>query len=419
MQFIRNVRDGGHYDIIVVGAGPGGVGAALSAARLGRKVLLIDHAGCVGGYWTSGLMGISLDMPGKGGIPLEILNALLSTRMAQWVDKSSYTYDIEAMKVLLERLLMEAGVDILLYTRVTDVKVQDKRIVAVLADGFGSEAYTADWFVDGTGHGTLSSLAGCSFEMGDSESGKCQPASLECLVVGVPPTLWQSKVHSREKKALLREMLHGVGVDCSYQNPLLFELAPESLIHKFAINHQYNVSIQDPQTITNATLEARKEINRCVEAMRSIPGWEGFSLVTTAEQIGLRDSRRVKGLSRVTIADALEGHHGSDGIAPVHFCIDVHQLGPNESNQYHKCRIKPFEIPMGSLIAEDLDNLMLVGRCISGDFLTHSAYRTVSTACATGEAAGVALASLSSCSSTHSIDGGAVHEELCHRGYVF
>ncbi len=78
MQFIRDVRDGGHYDLAVCGAGPGGVGAAVTAARLGKKVLLIEAAGCLGGYLTSGLMGIALDMRGKGGLPREVNNALLS-----------------------------------------------------------------------------------------------------------------------------------------------------------------------------------------------------------------------------------------------------------------------------------------------------------------------------------------------------
>ena len=90
MQFIRTVKDGGHYDLIVCGAGPGGTAAAISAAREGKHVLLMDAAGCLGGYWTSGLMGIALDMPGKGGIPLEIVQKLLVKKRAEWVNHASY-----------------------------------------------------------------------------------------------------------------------------------------------------------------------------------------------------------------------------------------------------------------------------------------------------------------------------------------
>ena len=99
MQFVRNVKDGGHYDVIVCGAGPGGCAAAITAARLGKRVLLIDSAGCLGGYWTGGLMGISLDMPGKGGLPREIVDELTARRQAQWVDGASYTYDLSLIHI--------------------------------------------------------------------------------------------------------------------------------------------------------------------------------------------------------------------------------------------------------------------------------------------------------------------------------
>ena len=143
MQFIRNVKDGGHYDLIVCGAGPGGTAAAIAAARSGKRVLLMDAAGCLGGYWTSGLMGISLDMPGKGGLPREIINKLLARDRAEWVDEKSYVYDIESMKLTLENMALEAGVEVLLYSRVTDAIVKNRRIEAILADGMTSMALTA------------------------------------------------------------------------------------------------------------------------------------------------------------------------------------------------------------------------------------------------------------------------------------
>lgn len=420
MQFIRQAKDAGHYDLIVCGAGPGGTAAAIAAARLGKKVLLIDCAGCIGGYLTSALMSIALDMPGKGGLPREIVNALTKKNRAQWVDRASYTYDIESMKLLLETMVRDAGADVLLYTRVTAVKMENGRIAAILADGFTPQAFTADYFVDGTGHGTLSMLAGCGYEMGQEDTGLLQPASLESLVVGVPEQLWHSDIHNRAVKKKLKELLLSAGVDCSYPSPLLFRLSPDSPTHKFAVNHAYHVSCEDDFSVTRGTLEARQEINRAVEALRSLSGWEGLTLVQTAEKLGLRDSRRVHGLTAVTIADALSGRIFEDSVSPVHFGLDIHKLSPDHVPAgLEKSRFQPFTVPMGALIAKDVQNLFLVGRCISGDFWTHSAYRTVNTACAVGEAVGIAAAALRPGDTAAQTDRIAIHQAMLQRGYDF
>ena len=419
MQFIRTVKDGGHYDLIVCGAGPGGTAAAISAAREGKRVLLMDAAGCLGGYWTSGLMSISLDMPGKGGVPLEIIQTLIARNRAEWVDQASYVYDIESMKLALETMVLDAGVDVLLYSRVTDVVMKDGRIHAILADGMTSMGFTADFFVDGTGHGRLGELAGCRYGVG--LDGRQQPGSLEAVVAGVPTELWHSDIHNPAVKRKFKKMLMDLGVDCTYPMPLLFRLTPSGVLHKMAVNHQYGVSADDDFGMSRATLEARQEINRAADALASQPGWEKFTLAQTAEQLGLRDSRRIEGLYTVTVEDALRGQRFDDAVSPVHFSLDVHNLAPDYKlpPEVEDYRFKPFDIPMRSLISSQVDNLLMVGRCISGDFLSHSAYRTTCTACAMGEAAGLAVSRLSNGQSARETDGAAIHQELIRRGYSF
>lgn len=406
-----------HYDLVVCGAGPGGIGAALSAARLGHRVLLLDQAGCVGGYWTSGLMGIALDMPGKGGIPLEICNALMAEGAARWVDASSYTYDIEAMKRLLEGMLAQAGVDILLHTSLSTVDRREGRITAVHTAGFHPARFTADFWVDGTGHGTLGMLAGCAYEMGEPKSGLLQPASLHAVVTGVPDA-WQTDIHSPEKKQALHSLLSSVGVTPSYPAPLLFQPRGKGPIWILAINHQYHVTAEDAFTVSNATVQARREIDRAVQAIQTLPGWDGFALCATAEQIGLRDSRRITGLYRITVEDAIQGLSFPDGVVPIHSCIDVHQLMPDGRSDAEgdAIRLRPFQIPMRSLIAAACENLFLVGRCISGDFLSHSAYRMTNSACAMGEAVGIALHHVED--SARGVDGGLVKAEMRRRKYL-
>lgn len=419
MEFVRHVRDGGHYDVAVCGAGPGGVGAAIAAARRGLKVLLIDHAGCPGGYWTSGLMSIALDMPGKGGVPLEIMNRLMDGSKAQWADKESYVYEPESMKHLLEQMLLGAKVGLSLHTRVTDVQTENGKIQAILADGFKACAYRADWFVDATGHGALSALAGCSYQSGYPDSGKKQPASLEALVTGVPDS-WRSDIHNPERKRAFRGLLQSVGIECTYPAPLLFQVSPSSQCWKMAINQQYGVDVEDPQTITSATLAARDEIYRAVQALRTLPGWEKLTLVTTGEQIGLRDNRRVEGLYRITGEDCLAGRTFPDGVAPVSYFIDVHELSSagHVPDGVSNRKTLPYQIPMRCLISKEVRNLFMAGRCLSGDFFAHASYRMTNSACATGEAVGLAVASLGEKQENAQVDGGKIREAMRERGYL-
>ncbi len=419
MEFIRRVHDGGYYDVIVCGAGPAGIGASLSAAQKGLRVLLLDSAGCLGGCWTSGLMSIALDIIDKGGIPRRIMDQLIKDNKAQWADSESYVYHVESMKHLLEQMVKNAKVDISLFTRVTDVKTENGRLDSILADGFGSSAYRAGWFVDATGHGTLSALAGCTYQSGYPESGKKQPASLEALVSGVPDN-WHSDIHNPAKKRELYELFQSVGIKCSYPSPLLFQNGPAAKCWKLAINQQYGVDVEKPQTITDATINARDEILRAVDALRTLPGWEYFTLVTTAEQIGLRDNRRIEGLYRITGEDCLAGRKFSDGVVPVRYFLDVHELtseGHVKDGVSNK-KTLPYQLPMRCLIAREIRNLFIAGRCLSGDFFAHSSYRMTNTACATGEAVGLAIASLSEKDDNTLVDGTGIRNAMLGRGYV-
>lgn len=419
MEFIRRVRDGGYYDVIVCGAGPAGIGASLSAAQKGLHVLLLESAGCLGGCWTSGLMSIALDIIDKGGIPRSIMDRLMADSRAQWADSESYVYHVEAMKHLLEQMVKNAGVDISLFTRITDVKTENGRIESILADGFGSYAYRARWFVDATGHGTLSALAGCTYESGYPESGKKQPASLEALVSGVPD-FWQSDIHNPEKKRELNELFQSVGIKCTYPSPLLFQNGPSAKCWKLAVNQQFGVDIEKPQIITEATIDARDEIYRAVEALRTLPGWEGLTLVTTAEQIGLRDNRRIEGLYRITGEDCLAGRTFPDGVVPVRYFLDVHELSKegHVKDGVSNRKTLPYQIPMRCLVSREIRNLFMAGRCLSGDFFAHSSYRMTNTACATGEAVGLAIASLPEEEDNTMADGVFVRGAMLDRGYT-
>jgi len=147
----------------------------------------------------------------------------------------------------------------------------------------------------------------------------------------------------------------------------------------------------DANAVTQATLEARNEVNQIINALRKTGGiWADVRIVNSAEQIGIREGRRIHGLYMLTKEDLLRGAQFEDGVCTVNFVVDVHALVKGEGGGYgaRGVKMKPYQIPLRSLIAKDVDNLMMAGRCISGDFYAHASYRVTGNAVPMGEAAG-------------------------------
>lgn len=379
------------YDIVVCGAGPSGVCAAITAARNGKKTLLLERAGCLGGYWTSGLMGITLDIDGKGGLVKEIYDRLSKVNAAEPADSKSYVYDPEVMKILLEELCAEAEVKLLFQTKVTDAICDSGRIAAVVTEGgAGCQAFSAKVFLDCTGNGELAAYAGCSYEEGHPQTGQLQPTSLHALVTGVPES-FTFQVLNRKCKQEFRALLKSVGVETTYQAPLLFKLCQGDL-WSLAITHQYGVRYDSSSDITTAVLNARKEIYQAVCALKTLPEWKNLRLVATSEQLGVREGRRIQGLYTITSEDLIEGKRHDDGICLVKFYVDIHALDASHKHAAHdeNIKVKPYHIPYRSLVSSELGNLGIAGRCISGDFYAHASYRVIGNAAATGEALGYA-----------------------------
>ena len=190
------------------------------------------------------------------------------------------------------------------------------------------------------------------------------------------------------KDKLRIEMERG-GHSPSYAKPSLFRLRDDC----FALmaNHQYGVQGTSAGDLTRATLAARKEVHQLVDGLRSLGGvWRNLRIVATGAQIGVREGRRIHGLYTVTENDLREGRRHADAVCRVTFPVDVHATDPAKEKGIEKSGFKtqPYDIPLRALIASEVANLMMAGRCISGDFLAHASYRVTGNAVAMGEAAG-------------------------------
>lgn len=391
----REVPVSEEFEVIVCGSGPAGVAAALASARAGAKTCLIELKGCLGGTWTAGLLGWIIDHKNKGGIMHELREDILRiSGDHQPPLNESLPFNIEDMKLLLEEKCLEAGVHIRLHTRVVGANVDGGKISHIITESkSGREAWAAKVFIDATGDGDLGKVAGCEFSLGKPENGQMQPMSLLCLITGLKLDEIKDVTSgyadwAQSKKDLVDEMVRG-GCEPTYAFPTIFHLGGE--LYLFMGNHQYNVSALSAEDVTKATLNARKQIHQQLSALKSLGGrWEGLRIVATGEQIGTREGRRIRGLYELTVDDLVAGREFEDGICKCTFCIDVHATDPKkgkgiESNP----KVKPYDIPLRSLISKDVDNLMMAGRCISGDFLAHASYRVTGNAAVTGEAAGV------------------------------
>lgn len=396
-----------HADVIVCGAGPAGVAAALSAARRGASTRLIEVHGCLGGIWTAGLLSNIIDCQDKAGIMAEILRGL--QRMGSQIDP--FRYDAEAMKLLLEELCAQAGVRTLYHTRVVAAARDGRRLTTVITENkSGRQAWRAKVFIDTTGDGDLAALAGCKFDVGHPDSGKQQPMSLMAILMGInyrelharrlmrgdgrsSAATGPGTVTSEESKKNIVAELRRAGIDPSYTGPALFPIRQDLIA--MMVNHEYGYAATDAQGITQATVHARAEVNRVVEALRNLGGvWRNVRLVATGAQIGVREGRRIHGRYTVTREDLIRGARFEDAICRVNVGVDIHALEPQSNRKTTNAgiRTKPYDIPLRALIASSVDGLMMAGRCISGDFFAHASYRMTGHAVPMGEAAGATAA---------------------------
>lgn len=389
-------------DVIVCGAGPAGVSAAISAARTGARVRLFEWRGCLGGVWTAGLLGYLLDF-NKPGFAKEIATRLAERDVRRGTSATSICYEPEGMKLLLEDMCAEAGVKFQLHTRVAAAYLEGRRLATLVTESkSGRQAWRAPVFIDTTGDGDLGALAGCDFEIGEAKDCPCQPMSLNALLVVKDAAALKQFIHvsdpdktvGESKKAFLRE-IGRAGHFPSYSGPTLWQVRDNLLL--VMMNHEFGVKPFDAAQVTEATVHARAELNKIVNSLRKLGGpWEGIQIAVTAEQIGVRDGRRIAGRFVVSKGDLVTGVRHEDAVVRATFGVDIHALSAEHNKKAATedkgIKVKPYDIPLRALIAKDVDGLMMAGRCISGDFIAHASYRVTGNAVAMGEAAGVVAA---------------------------
>ena len=390
-------------DVIVCGGGPAGVTAAIAAARAGAQVRLFEVHGCLGGVWTGGLLGYLMDFD-KPGFNRELVRKLDERDARRGTGKTNINYEPEEMKLLLEDLCTAAGVKFQLHTRVAAAYRDGKQLTTIVTESTsGRQAWRAKVFIDATGDGDLGAQAGCAWEIGEGADCPCQPMSMDALLVvsdakPLAKFLHRAGAQLREvpdHRLNFRDEIRRAGLEPSYGMPTLYQIRDNLLL--VMLNHEYGVKPFDAAQVTAATVRARAEINAIVRALRKLGGpWDGIQIAATPEQIGVRDGRRIRGRYVVSKNDVATGQRHDDGVTSTKASVDIHAVSREKNQQaaFHTGGViaKVYDIPLRALIAQDVDGLMMAGRCISGDFIAHASYRLTGDAVAMGEAAGTVAA---------------------------
>lgn len=390
-------------DVLVVGGGLTGVAAAISAARLGARTLIIEQFNCLGGVATSGghnelsqytAWGSSERV--VGGIPYELAQRLLQNQYAT-VDASDIYFDGEGMKLTLDQMVAEAGIEILYYTFFCDSLVEDGRVIgAIIQNKSGRQAILARQVIDCTGDADVAARADVPFHQGRESDGLCQPATLVFTIGGVE---WPRVVAWRKDYQMMDvwRQAQADGIMEPFQDQIMGFIHTDVLPHQLAINmtHLTHVDATDAFQLTRATIEGRRQAHHLVEVFRKIvPGMENCYLISTAPSLGLRESRRIQGEVLLTEQDILARREWEDAICYGSFFVDIHNpAGPGMSGQTHYPeRGFHYQIPYGVMVPRRVENLLVAGRCISVTHVTLGSTRVMLTCMALGEAAGAAAA---------------------------
>ena len=417
-----------HCDVAVLGGGPAGFAAAVSAARSGRRVLLAERLGVLGGTPAVGYVNpiSGFFQQGRrvvGGIAWEFVQRLKEMGAAQIeYPKGHVSFQPEVWRLIAQRMVLESGTELMTNVSLSGcLKDEDRLTHMIVAGKSGPEAIEAKCFIDATGDADLCRLAGV--EMLKDATEERQPASLCFVLDGVDTTtpLLKNSIHHTGAGGShsLNQELHDYLKGCVARGELEQFGGPwfNSMVQGGAVTVNVTRRSGDAanrEALTRLECRLREDMFRIVALLRrQYPEFRHCSIVSSAVNAGIRESCRILGVDTVTGQDMLSGRSWPCPVARCAHPMDEHD--PLSSGQ----RLRDFDtaayVPHTALIPRNVRHLLAAGRCISADAKAHATLRVQATVMAIGEAAGLMAAML--CNEAF-IDPAALKDAIRERGII-
>jgi hypothetical protein len=406
-------------DIVVVGGGTTGPIAAIAAARRGKRVVLIERFGSLGGILT---LGLNTKPSGTllGGIPLEIWDLArsvggagadyMATTKTGGVKIASPT-DPEVMKMLLTRLCVESGVKILFETFVSTPVVERGVVTGVIIEGKGGRQFVgAKVLIDCSADADMAAKANAPFVMGSGEAeAKMQPVSMYFIMKNVDLKRladWARTCADIPARAIPADdagLAYGLwltgfnGMLQAFQKESGVKLQRDNITLKTADGQMYvnatrvlGVNVFSPDEFTAAIVECYRQIEGVVQFLREkVPGFEAARLGQVSPILGVRETRHILGEYTLTGPDSRGETRFEDSIAADSSALDIHDPKGGDVDFQS---MPPYEIPYRCLLPRGVEQILVAGRCISADHEAHARSRNMPACMSTGQAAGIAAA---------------------------
>lgn len=398
--YSRSLPVSGEVDVLVAGAGPAGICAAVAAAREGARVALVERYGVLGGMLTGGHVGPVLGMTGPGTMRDEIVR-LLGVPENDMIGETGVAHDFEQAKLALAEFVARENIDVLLQTQAVDVLKENGRVKGLALCGReGLFALRAHTVIDATGDGDVAALAGCEIRKG-RDDGLMQPVTLEFLIDGLDESRAIACIGDVDNVKLGDERFLDFCKRCGEEGILPKEIVAVRL-HRTVRPGERNVNTTQAngvdatkvEQIFPAELKMRRQIALLLDFFRRyLPGYENCRLVSTPSTLGVRETRRVLGEYMITAEELAAGKRFDDVVVhKAEFIVDIHNPAGAGQAEAQIQSVTPYDLPYGCFVPRGVDGLLTAGRCISGTHRAHASYRISSVCMAMGQAIGIAAA---------------------------
>lgn len=401
IQYCKQVKVRTHVDVLVIGGGPAGVAAAVTAARIGKSVYLAEKTECFGGAGTISKVPAFMRFSDgvhflSGGIGREIFSSMYGEESG--VEAIEFPIDTERLKIVYDQMMENSGAQFSFDTTLIDVVAEHGRIeYAILQGKEELFAVSAEVFIDATGNGTLAFLAGADYEKGDKD-GNMMPATLCSVWDNID---WNRAVvelgKDPDNRFLKQAIEDGVFSVPDTSLPGMWHL--QSGYGGGNIGHIFGVDGTDERSLTKGMIEARKRMSEYKYYYNNyLSGYENSNIISTADVLGIRETRRIVCEYMASKDDYLSFAKFEDEIGRYCYPIDIHAYSiskkTDDDDMYSKGypKGKSYGISYKSLIPKGLKNLLIAGRCVGAERSMMGSMRVMPVCYITGMAAGAAAA---------------------------